>query len=389
MILGFLVICSGVILLQMSKSAKDVPDAAIFAGDLDQMRTIAEQEQPESEPKADTFRGTAGLIRAMSKSRRRMEHEEAKRLHEEKQKDLEPIGEDEVVEWDGLRRRRTTIGSRSTGSVRRQKTVHPPLGMSQMPDHDDEHEHRPTSSSAGGAFGFGFRRGKSRRVAGTHGIAEELGEGSVPNSPHSPVLHHDGSVQMGHVYGLPEDLKAMPQQDGSSRRPLQWANDVESQPSISGSKSPNLAPPSASKRTFSFQNVFHRKREEEEPLRSPLSQASNKSFDKPRVKNETSEEERLGLVKGDSHLQMPIHDDISDKSDFSDEPSQLPPLSPYDDYDSARQRHAQTAAAPRGHPLPQTPEFDEDDDRMYHEAQRQKPQGGPGPSSAYGGSRYL
>ncbi len=33
-IMGFLVICSGVVLLQMSKSAKDLPDAALFKGDL-------------------------------------------------------------------------------------------------------------------------------------------------------------------------------------------------------------------------------------------------------------------------------------------------------------------------------------------------------------------
>src|ERR1019366_8242663 len=58
-VLGFLRICSGVILLQLSKSAKDVPDTAIFTGDPDQVRTVAEQEEPEYEPRADTMRGTA------------------------------------------------------------------------------------------------------------------------------------------------------------------------------------------------------------------------------------------------------------------------------------------------------------------------------------------
>jgi hypothetical protein len=57
--MGFLTICSGVVLLQLSKSAKDVPDTAVFSGDLDQIHTIAEQEQPETEPKADAIRGPA------------------------------------------------------------------------------------------------------------------------------------------------------------------------------------------------------------------------------------------------------------------------------------------------------------------------------------------
>ena len=58
--MGFLVICSGVVLLQLSKSAKDVPDAAIFKGDLDQVREVAEQEASKSEPKAEDVDMTAG-----------------------------------------------------------------------------------------------------------------------------------------------------------------------------------------------------------------------------------------------------------------------------------------------------------------------------------------
>ena len=51
-VMGFLQICAGVVLLQLSKSAKNVPDAEVFRGDLDQVRTVAEQEEPEYEPKA-------------------------------------------------------------------------------------------------------------------------------------------------------------------------------------------------------------------------------------------------------------------------------------------------------------------------------------------------
>ena len=41
--------------LDSSKSSEHVPDTAVFAGDLDQLRTIAEQEQPESELKGRCY----------------------------------------------------------------------------------------------------------------------------------------------------------------------------------------------------------------------------------------------------------------------------------------------------------------------------------------------
>lgn len=111
-VMGFLTICSGVVLLQLSKSAKDVPDAAVFSGDLNQVRTIAEQEQAETEPKADAIRGTAALVRRFSTTREKMEIEELKRIRAEKEQErLEAVSEDgqqPQFEWDGLRRRRTS-----------------------------------------------------------------------------------------------------------------------------------------------------------------------------------------------------------------------------------------------------------------------------------------
>ncbi|EMR64171.1 putative duf803 domain membrane protein [Eutypa lata UCREL1] len=109
-VMGFLTICAGVVLLQLSKSAKDVPDTAIFTGDLDQIHMIADQEQPETEPKADAIRGTAAIMRRISNARQKMEEQEFRRLHEEKERErLAPLSEDgrEEFEWDGLRRRRT------------------------------------------------------------------------------------------------------------------------------------------------------------------------------------------------------------------------------------------------------------------------------------------
>lgn len=110
-VMGFLTICSGVVLLQLSKSAKDVPDAAVFSGDLNQVRTIAEQEQAETEPKADAIRGAAALVRRFSTTREKMEMEEYKRMRAEKEQErLEAVNEDGQTqfEWDGLRRRRTS-----------------------------------------------------------------------------------------------------------------------------------------------------------------------------------------------------------------------------------------------------------------------------------------
>lgn len=133
--MGFLQICSGVVLLQLSKSAKNVPDTEIFRGDFDQVRTVAEQSEPESEPKADAIRGTAAIIRRISVARQKIEQEEAKRIREERLEDLLRV-DGEVVEWDGVRRR-VTWGGSSGDAPRRRNTMsapHPPLGMSRMPD---------------------------------------------------------------------------------------------------------------------------------------------------------------------------------------------------------------------------------------------------------------
>ncbi|KAG7148938.1 Magnesium transporter NIPA2 like protein [Verticillium longisporum] len=150
-VMGFLTICAGVVLLQLSKSAKDVPDTAVFTGNLDQIHTIAEQEQSETEPKADAIRGAAAIVRRFSATRQKREAEEFKRLHEEKQREqLAPVGEDgPEYEWDGLRRRKTMLGSqssvgrgrsgtvRSTFTIPRTPEVHPPLGMSHFPTDDE------------------------------------------------------------------------------------------------------------------------------------------------------------------------------------------------------------------------------------------------------------
>ncbi|OBS19388.1 hypothetical protein FPOA_11113 [Fusarium poae] len=225
-VLGFLTICSGVVLLQISKSAKDVPDSAVFNGDLDQIQTIVEQEQPETDPKADAIRGTAAIVRQMSQRRLRMEAEELKRLHEEKMmmEAMDPIREDGQQpewEWDGLRRRRTmtfrtgTISSSRAGSVTSpppqvppisprfavrpsSPRQHPPLGMSQFPpidddddddnDNDDGNNRQETNtlfSSIAGTI-----RGRARgftNFSGRHANDDHEDDKPRPRSPMHPV----------------------------------------------------------------------------------------------------------------------------------------------------------------------------------------------------------
>lgn len=388
-VLGFLTICSGVVLLQISNSAKDVPDAAVFSGDLDQMRTIVEQEQPESEPKADTFRGTAGLIRAISKSRRRMEHEEAKRIDEDKRLDhLESIGEDETIEWDGIRRRKTVLGSGRRRTTNRQNIIHPPLGMSRFPDAEEDEAVRPPSSSAGGAFGFGFRR-KSRHTPGNlHGSSGDVEVGEVAGSSERDNGKIEGSMPMEHIYGLPSGLKPFSQHDGSEdrqRKPLHWASEVVDSPTNPASPSHSFltsSSPTAGRRTFSFQNVFQKSRENAS-LDNSASRQSSRSFATPKLKDAT-EEERLGLVKGDSHLHMPDHEDISVNSEMDEDAldqtqvysvtaggsntrgiaeSTLYRQTPHND-------QPQGIDSQKRHPLPLTPEIDEDDEQDFYEHQR-------------------
>lgn len=335
-VLGFFVICAGVVLLQLSKSAKDVPDTAVFTGDLDQMRTIAEQEQPESEPKADAIRGAAAIVRRISTARQKMEMEEVRRLHEERQQDLAPIGEDEIIEWDGLRRRRTTIGSRSAAGTPRPKTEHYPLGMTHFPsqeelrDHDDE-ENRPSTGGLGSSFlgSIRSRTSRARSLVSHHQGRSHLAGTPEHRSPMHPValteismpyksdefaespyyLQHDGPSNE-HVYGLPsglrEDTTYKGAQAGSQH--VQFSEDIADRPHTGHSyrSSVGPTPPPHARRQFSFQNVFRKHAPDlaEDPLppRSPV-----RSGNGPRTRSHSAtkgatEEERLGLVKGDTNV---------------------------------------------------------------------------------------
>ena len=335
-VMGFLVICSGVVLLQLSKSAKDVPDTAVLNSDLDQIRTVGEQEQAESEPKADAIRGTAALIRRLSTVRQKWEADEARRVYEDKLRDqMEPISENEQVEWDGLRRRKTVLGPQA--SISRRKTIHPPLGMAAFPELETDTKDPipmspPAVDSKRGPFGSQRRTSTSRVVVQPFS--------NKANSA-SPVALHDGttgsgrlasspgegeSMEMKHVFGLPSGLRS--ESETSSRRspgnptgkPIMWASDVDDPPRPK--KHISIIPPSPrsmAKRQFSFQNMFHRGRDGQEDSRT------NDQHLK------VTEEERIGLTRGDSNTSSSEEGSpVDPRRSLSDNdlPSGLRPLQP-------------------------------------------------------------
>lgn len=337
------------VLLQLSKSAKDIPDAAVFKGDLDQVRTVAEQEEPESEPKADAIRGTAAIIRRLSQSRQKNEVAEAKRIHEDKLRDqMEPIGENEQVEWDGLRRRKTILVGPQE-SLRRHKTLHPPLGMARFPDEGEDHDLRPPTTdvigSGGGVFNGrfmnSFRRGASGRFKARNGKCLSTGTPGLTELPMPPTSSEPataqapGAMEMDHVYGLPPNLRNADgagdvdtEYHGKNDKHILLAEEIRPVTSKGSSLAPT--PPPHAKRQFSFTNVFNRHKHDtsssseipHEPHR-PLSRLgvcsrqSSKEHGIPGIKTAT-EEERLGLVKGDSTnvLTLPDYTENSDEEDW-------------------------------------------------------------------------
>lgn len=300
-IMGFLQICAGVILLQLSKSAKDVPDAAVFKGDLDQVRTVAEQEEPEYEPRADTIRGGGALLRSISKYRTKKQIEEVKRLHDET---MEPIHENEVVEWDGLRRRKTVLEPGAGPVPQRTKTLHPPLGMSHFPDDDESDRQSVETDMHPGILPWRRRsRGMSNTTTNERMQMSPIkGGGSISNQPHT--------------FGLPLGLSRR-QTDGNddqdtayhgASQHIHFADEDAGERSKSANSSRTLVPPPppphSAKRQFSFQNILNRNRTSSGDSTSrPTTSSSRLSYGRKNSANSNvakTEEERLGLVKGDS-----------------------------------------------------------------------------------------
>jgi hypothetical protein len=309
-IMGFLQICSGVVLLQLSKSAKDVPDAAVFKGDLDQIREVATQEEPEYEPKADSIRGAASILRRISTTRRDAEADEARRfVHEKNQDFLKPPGENEIIEWDGIRRRKTVIGegpTMSRSTTPRSPSIKqnlPPLGMSRFPDPEDE-EQRPKTNQSGRSFLSDLRSRTGSVLPGQWRPLNEDDERYL-NANNAPVTMTEmtgGAVDTGYHGAGDDGLGAPFRPTGRERsdtpRSIHWADEKADE------NAPER-PIHAAQRQFSFNNMFNRIRNGSQnsakppgsPPRGILRRSHLAGGD---LRKSATEEERLGLVKGDS-----------------------------------------------------------------------------------------
>ena len=330
-------------------------------GDLDQVRTVAEQEEHESEPKADAIRGTAALIRSFSKSRQKREEEEARRIHHDR---LEPIGENELVEWEGLRRRKTVLEPGQVGPPKRTKTVHPPLGLTRIPSdgslHTEDEIARDTQGH-GGIFTFSGLGGRGRKAqtmlnplqsskrskrdfSGESVQVESDLDARTPYrmgtmssfkrefSDSSKLSYADseaGDLASGgeHVLGLPSGLQHHEEIDTAyhSPRAVQFADQPRPGTASTGGPPPTPPPHGAlgvGKRVFSFQNMFGSRSSREtrspsprldghqrSPGLPPVSPGFASSSEPPKgffgrmkgtVLGGVSEEERLGLVQGDA-----------------------------------------------------------------------------------------
>lgn len=277
--MGFLQICCGVILLQLSKSSKDVPDAAVFKGDLDQIREVATQEESETEPKADSIRGAAAIVRRLSTPRKRAEDEDARRyLREREEEKLRPASEGEV-EWDRLRRRTGSIRSRTPST----KSSLPPLGMSRFPDEEQQEDR-------GHSFLEGIR---SRILHPLHWLP-------IHHDDHNHG--HDHNEKTDTAYHGPEIRPATGHTRSETPKSITWADQALPSPTTSPVPAPTPAQHKP-RRDFSFNSILHRLKPSISP--SPRSLSKNLTLtpnpEKQALKTAT-EEEQLGLVLGgDSH----------------------------------------------------------------------------------------
>jgi len=399
-VLGFLTICSGVVLLQLSKSAKDVPDTAVFKGDLDQMRTVAEQEEPEYEPRADSIRAGGALLRSISKARNSRQLDEIKRLKDEQHMSMEPIGENERIEFDGLRRRRTVLLPGHTPSplsrMQTRQSVHPPLGMSHFPDEDEGHH---SDEDVHPGFLDHFRRKRVSKPLPRTPTGERVPMSPIKAATSLSESSDRSSTPQPHTYGLPPGLQREDNYaDTSYRSPasprIQWVSgDRPPSRTTNNLSPPPPVPPHSAKRTFSFQDVFRRPgssgRDGESSTKRPVSR-SGLSFSnrKPNAGQQsgdsTTEEERLGLVKGDSqNVLHPRSDSPPEYSDPEEEwqiAGNSPPLETPGVLDVQQTRLPEYTAGPESiRPVPGRWMTDTEDSREPSPPRRQdEPFGGSG-----------
>lgn len=281
-----------------------------------------------------------------------MEAEEARRVHDERLRDqMEPIGENERVEWDGLRRRKTVLDGPAQ-PLQRRKTLHPPLGMAHFPNDDEIRDSRrnPDDDEEQQRFDGGFMNSLKRRAQNSLHSGQRRNMGAGPSDARSPMypvpltevnvlpykgvdhpLHApqiDGSTETSHVFGLPPGLDSPTTTSDDALRRLAPPSHHQSQSTLAPTP-----PPHSARRQFSFQNVFHRRKsdakaESSESVR-PVSRGGlgSRSGNKAPLNKTATEEERMGLVKGDSTHSLPPPD--YDSSEWQPDTQRKSALLPY------------------------------------------------------------
>ncbi|KAJ5485379.1 hypothetical protein N7539_005367 [Penicillium diatomitis] len=311
-IMGFLQICAGVVLLQLSKSAKDVPDAAVFKGDLDQIREVAAQEEPEFEPKADSIRGAASILRRISTTRRDNEHDEVRRFAHDKQEDfLKPPGQNEIIEWDGIRRRKTVIGegptmsrprTPRTPSIKQPASPVPPLRMARLPAEGTDHEDRPGSRAGGHNF-------LASVLQSGHWLSLHKADGKDPTAADATEMTTRNSGVDTEYHGAGGSLEEPAFRFGGRERSdtprsIAWADEKEDDSRPQSHHT--IEPPYAARRQFSFNSMFNRRKAQSQPPSPKRVQSPPRGILRRHhgvdgdVRKSATEEEQLGLVRGDS-----------------------------------------------------------------------------------------
>ncbi|EWC46928.1 hypothetical protein DRE_03940 [Drechslerella stenobrocha 248] len=285
-VMGFFEICTGVVLLQLSKSAKEVPDTAVFRGDLDQVKIVAEQEEPESEPKADAIRGAAAIIRRMSTVRKQAETREMQQIHDDQLRDIrekDHLSPNVVVEWDGLRRRVSFANDKVAGGRPRRNTSasqHTRNAAPQLSRLEEMEEGRASSDMIRIATLQSRSQGDLRNTEPV-----PLGQLSLP----------DSVTQRSHKYNdeeLPDNGESLPRKSiqivpsspehrpwffsgrsrgNSAADPPQLSLDGEKQ-ADDGMLRPETSQTQKARRQFSFQGIFSRLGREHHHQHQPVEQ---------------------------------------------------------------------------------------------------------------------
>lgn len=155
--------------------------------------------------------------------------------------------------------------------------------------------------------------------------ASKTGE-DTPIHPYGPGSLEDAQER---IYGLPPGLRKM-----------------EAMEKQQGSSSTLDAPPHSARRQFSFQNVFGRGTRTPDPdtsyygARSPSGRS--RAASERRARKNATEEEQLGLVKGDSQTRLvdqspehyPLRHGHSDSASSASSSSSLNRAPPYGQYDA-------------------------------------------------------